>query len=182
MDKEIWKDINGYEGLYKVSSFGNIKSLSRTFSFGNRGSKRLIPDKIIKPNIIGHKYLQIGLSKNGKRKMFYLSRIVANAFLPNPENKPEVNHIKGKHQNEYWNLEWVTKLENMSDASKRGLMVHTGLKGEKSSSSKLTEQHVTKIRNLYKTGKFEQKKIKNLFGVSATTVCQIVNRQTWTHI
>ena len=96
---EIWKDVVGYEGLYKVSSFGNVLSVKRGI-YLNKKSKRS-----------GHLY--IGLSKNNVRKNKYVHRLVAIAFIPNPENKPEVNHINGNPKdNNLYNLEWNTRYEN----------------------------------------------------------------------
>ena len=108
MIEEIWKDIEGYEGLYQVSSEGRIKSLSRLTSNG-----RKIAEKILKPSNNGWGYLQVILCKDGKHINHRIHRLVAQAFIPNPENKPEVNHIdENKENNNVDNLEWVTSKEN----------------------------------------------------------------------
>lgn len=100
MEKEIWKDIAGYEGLYQVSNFGRIKSLRSKIILASLSSKS--------------GYCYVGLAKNGMNKQKSVHRLVALAFIPNSENKPEVNHIDGnKHNNTVKNLEWVTKSENM---------------------------------------------------------------------
>lgn len=95
---EIWKDIENYEDLYQVSNLGNIKSLKR--------------NKILKP-AFNKSYLQIGLYKDGKRKFFLIHRLVAEAFLPNEDELPEVDHISGdKTDNRVANLQWITNIEN----------------------------------------------------------------------
>lgn len=106
--QEIWKDIEGYEGLYQVSNLCNIK--------------RLNSGRILKQCKNTYGYLQVGLSKKGKLKMFCVHILVARAFIPNPENKSQVNHIDGdKENNNIDNLEWVSQEENLIHAFKTGL-------------------------------------------------------------
>ena len=96
--KEIWKDILGYEGLYQVSNFGRVKSLKR---------KWVIKDKILKPTKNRNGYIMIILCKKSMRKNILLHRLVAEAFLPNPHNLPQVNHKdEQKNNNVVTNLEW----------------------------------------------------------------------------
>ena len=104
--KEIWKDIAGYKN-YKISSFGRVKSLNFN------GSKK---QKILVPYCV-NEYLRIRLFENKKQKSFGVHRLVAMAFIPNPDSKPEVNHIDGdKKNNKVNNLEWVTSSENVQHA------------------------------------------------------------------
>lgn len=113
--KEIWKDIPGYEGLYQVSSLGNIKSLDRHVC-DNRGYNKLYSKKLT-PFYNGRGYLKIGLSKNNKRMYFRVNRLVAESFVPNPDNNPHVNHKNGiKEDNRASNLEWVSISENLKHA------------------------------------------------------------------
>ena len=118
--KEIWKDIKGYEGLYQISSFGNVKSLDR-YIINKNGDKQYFPGKYLTQGISDN-YLKVILSKNNKQRTFRVHILVARAFIPNPENKPEVNHIDGnKKNNKVNNLEWNTRSENELHAYKNGL-------------------------------------------------------------
>ena len=123
IDQEIWKDIDSLEGYYQVSNYGRIRSLDR-YTKHSEGHLRLSKGKILKPRI-NHKrngYLEVGLKKDGIEFRRKIHRLVAEAFLPNPECKPQVNHIDGdKSNNCVSNLEWVTDLENKQHAWKTGL-------------------------------------------------------------
>lgn len=104
---EIWKDVKGYEGLYKVSNKGNIKSFYKSKT------------RILKPSKDKDGYLRIDLYKDGKSKTFQLHRLIAIEFIPNPENKPEVNHInEDKTKNNIENLEWATHRENINHGTR----------------------------------------------------------------
>ncbi len=105
---EIWKDIKGYEGLYKIGSLGNIKN-------HNTG-------KILKPSPNSKGYLHVTLSKNNIHKTTKIHNTVASHFIENPENKSQVNHKDGiKTHNWKDNLEYSTPLENVRHAIKMGL-------------------------------------------------------------
>lgn len=112
MENEIWKDVVGYEGWYQVSNLGRVKSLPRQVIHGesivNRSSKML-------KQTINHKgYLMVTLCRNRHRKSFTTHRLVAEAFIPNPYNKPEVDHINTvKDDNRVENLRWATTWENI---------------------------------------------------------------------
>lgn len=111
--KEIWKTIQGYENRYEVSNLGRVKSLERIDRYN-----RKIEEKILAPRKHTGGYLRVQLSK----KDFYIHRLVAEAFIPNPENKSQVNHIDGnKRNNRVDNLEWNTPLENNLHAIRTGL-------------------------------------------------------------
>ncbi|MCT4402561.1 NUMOD4 domain-containing protein [Leuconostoc suionicum] len=113
---EIWKDIIGYEGLYQVSTLGRVKSVEKTRAYINRGKKRNFhrKERILKLANGRGDYKLITLSKNDNSKTFRVHRLVAQAFIPNPENKPQVNHIdEDKSNNSLNNLEWVSSYENM---------------------------------------------------------------------
>lgn len=107
---EEWKDIEGYEGIYQISNLGNVKSL------------KYHKEKRIKSNKNRNGYLKIGLILNGKRKHISIHRLVAKAFIPNPNSLPEVNHIDGnKENNKVENLEWNNRKQNSLHAYKTGL-------------------------------------------------------------
>lgn len=112
--KEIWKDIVGFSGLYKVSNLGRIKSVDKKVN--NNGGLQHREERILKTRLNRHGYLQVVLSKN-KSYTKTIHRMVAEAFIPNIKNKPQINHIDGdKTNNCVSNLEWATRQENMQHA------------------------------------------------------------------
>ena len=115
---EVWKDVKGYEGLYQVSNFGNVKILSRRVVNHKSGSTRLMQEKLMNPFDNGHGYLVVSLRKGGKRKNHYVHRIVAEAFIANQNNKLPVNHKdRNTKNNSVTNLEWCTQQENVAYAA-----------------------------------------------------------------
>lgn len=123
--REIWKDIKCYENLYQVSNLGRVRSLDH---YGSNGvSMILYRGKILKPWFDGRgNYLQVTLSKDNKHKKHQVHRLVAETFLPNIENKREVNHKNAiKTDNRLDNLEWVTSKENKEHAKAMGLYPKT---------------------------------------------------------
>lgn len=103
---EVWKDIKGYEGYYQVSNLGEVRSIGHKWQ--RKGIHKI---KLHQNHDAG--YLLADLHKNGKYKSYMVHRLVAQAFIPNPDNKPEVNHKDGnKKNNNVENLEWNTKSEN----------------------------------------------------------------------
>ena len=110
--EEEWRDIKGYEGLYQVSNLGRVRSLDR-YVQTKKGNKSFHKGKILIGTDTGHGYMKVSLLYNGRRKSVFVHRLVAEAFIPNPKNKPEVNHINCiKNDNRVVNLEWVTSSEN----------------------------------------------------------------------
>lgn len=120
--KEIWKDIEGYEG-YQVSNLGRVRSLDRIDS-----NNHPLKGVILKPYISNSGYLLVGLYKQQKRDRKLLHRLVAEAFIPNPENKPEIDHINtdktdntvflnedGSVNYDKTNLRWTTRKENINN-------------------------------------------------------------------
>ena len=112
MKNEIWKDIAGYEGWYQVSNMGRVRSLDRITS-----KNRLIKGEIRKLSVTQHGYLNVSLNKNGVSKTYSVHKLVATAFLENPENKPCIDHIDTcKTNNKVENLRWVTHRENINNS------------------------------------------------------------------
>lgn len=111
---ELWADIEGYEGLYKVSSFGRVNSLEKIDGNGNKRKP-----KILKPVFTADGYQKVRLYKNGIKKWAAVHRLVANAFIPNYLCKPQINHIdENPCNNRLENLEWVTAKENANWGSR----------------------------------------------------------------
>lgn len=134
MIEEQWKDIVGYEGLYQISNFGRVKSICRLVNTKSKGkeTKRHIYEKILKNCINGCGYEYVCLSKKGKTKKHRIHRLVGEYFIPNPFNKPQLNHIDGnKLNNNINNLEWCNNSENMQHAVKMGLWRNPKLIGKK---------------------------------------------------
>lgn len=111
---EIWKDIEGFEGLYQVSNLGNIKSLSRIYFSGNRhNTKKYVEEHILTPRKTKTGYCRVMFVKDGKKQDYYIHRIVALTFLQNPDNLPDVNHKdENKENNSVDNLEFCTRKYN----------------------------------------------------------------------
>ncbi len=167
---EEWRIVLGYEGLYQVSNEGNVRSL-------NYGKVR-----ILKPATNKKGYLQVSLSKNNISKSFIVHRLVALTFIPNPDNKPQVNHINSiKTDNRIENLEWNTCKENIKHAFQNGLT--SGKKGELHNDVKLTELEVLEIRKIYSEGNVSYRELAKIFDkVKVGTIFSIVHRKTWKHI
>ena len=125
--KEIWKNIDDYNGDYQVSNYGNIRSF-----------KRCKAGKLMSPAVLDTGYVIVGIRKNGHKDFHYIHRLVAQAFIDNPDNKPEVNHIGGnKANNSVDNLEWSTSTENKRHAIDTGLRDEVAQKISKANSKQV---------------------------------------------
>ena len=177
LKNEIWKDIEGFEGIYQISDLARIKSLSRYVIMKNN-LPVLKKERILKP-AYAYGYALIGLSKNKVSKSFSIHRLVAQSFIPNPENKPEVNHkypLLSKSFNSLWNLEWTTKSENTAHAVKNKLF--KAYYGEKSHASKLTEKEVLEIR----ASNLKQVELAKIYNIDQTTISIIKTRKIWANL
>lgn len=162
---EIWKDITGYEGLYACSNLGRIK-------------KGL---KIRKTQITNRGYERVNLCKNGAVRRFSMHQIVAKTFIPNPDNKKQVNHLNGiRNDNRSENLEWCTQSENQTHAFKIGLQ--KGNIGENNGRSKISNSDALYIRQEYDKNTGSIKKLSEIFNVSTKTIRRIISNQTFYNI
>lgn len=120
MEKEEWKNIPDYDGLYQGSTFGRVRSVDRVIEIVINGitQKRLVRGKVLTGGQNGHGYIFVYLSKNGKVSRFYIHRLIAITFIPNPCNYPCVNHKDENPQNNrVENLEWCTQKYNANYGS-----------------------------------------------------------------
>lgn len=161
MEKQ-WKDVPGYEGLYLVSSLGEIKSLWR----------KTKPHELIKTWPNSHGYSYAVLSRGGKVKKVTIHRLVAIAFCPGrSSDKWQVNHKNGiKSDNSAKNLEWCTPTQNRRHALSTGLVT----------CAKLKSSDIPIIRKM-SDDKIKQKDIAAKFGVNRKTIWLILNNRAWTH-
>lgn len=181
---EQWKDIVGYVGIYKISDFGRVKRLKKD-KIRRWTRDKKVTDKISKPCFDKDFYLRIGLYHNKTAKTIKIHRLVATHFIPNPENKPEVNHVgkraDGKEGNKLDNraisLRWATKEENRLHAILNGLRID---KGQNNNSAKLTDEQVLEIRGLHPNKNFSQ--IAREYNVHQSTISRIIKRTQWKHI
>jgi len=170
--KEIWKDVVGYEGIYKVSSLGRLMSILPSRK-GPRGWK------IVEGSINNCGYFVTSIVGD-KKDIKTIHRLVCIAFVPNPENKPHVNHKDGnKQNNNVENLEWCTHKENINHAHKIGLMACQ--KGVKNPRAKIKNSDVVKIRLLHLNG-MNLKSLAKIFPISVSTISKIINKKQWAHI
>lgn len=189
MVEEIWKDIPGYEGKYKASNLGRIKSLDRKFEFDTwilnqhmkapvlRKRTKTVIGKIKTLSNGGHGYKVCNL---GLKNLNSVHRLVAMAFINNTENKRCVNHKNGiKADNRVENLEWATYLENLVHAHKTGLNKNHG---NSHFQSKLTKKDVQHIRDEYFYNDKKHGIIKTLaigYGLNQSVVSNIVNYKSY---
>ena len=119
MENEIWRPVKGFEGLYEVSSLARVRSLDRAV-LGINGSTRIIKGKILNQTVNAYGYYSVGLYRDGKGLNRRVHRIFAEAFIPNPENKPCIDHInRDTKDNRIENLRWCTQKENMNNPHTR---------------------------------------------------------------
>lgn len=170
--KEIWKPVVGWEGWYKVSNKGRVKRIKL-------GRGRLKP-RILDGHLNNKGYIRVILTRNNKTKDLYAHRLVAQAFISNPDNKPEVNHKDGQRTfNWPSNLEWMTRLENV----RHGInTLKTQITGEKHPNSKLKNKDILEIRGIISLGCYSLTEIGQMFGVSGKNIHAIKAGKTWRHI
>lgn len=146
--KEIWKPIVGYEGLYEVSNFGRVKGLERMVK-GRYGNLRFQKETMRKIQINNRGYCTVRLCKDGNYKYYFVHRLVAEAFIPNDDKTLEVNHKDEDKLNNYaFNLEWVTRKENMNYGNTQNKIHNKPTKENKYQKSKRNQ--IRKQRELSK--------------------------------
>lgn len=176
---EQWKQISGYEGFYEVSNLGRVRSVRRTFTRSD-GKVKTFQGKILSPGKKTNGYLFVGFSRIGKRKAHHIHRLVASAFIPNPEDKPFVNHKNlDKSDNRASNLEWVTHSQNIQHAKDNG--VYDQYKGEGHWLTTLTDDEVIEIFRRAHNGEL-QSDIAQDYGISQTAVSRIKRHVAWSHV
>lgn len=164
---EVFKEIKGFEGRYEISNLGNVKSL--------------LTGKLMKLGITPFGYLRVNLryANCRKYKSYFVHRLVASAFIPNPKNYKEVNHKDSNRQNnKVTNLEWCTREENIRHSFKFGNASNKGLRNP---NAKLNLEDVEAIKALAKTNRFYHKKIAKFFRISSSMVDNIVKGNNWSN-
>lgn len=175
--QEIWKDIPDTNGLYSASNMGRFKrtGVSIIDSIGRVQCHR---EKILKKSYYSNGYERVRICVNGCGKDLLAHRILAILFIPNPDDKSEVNHINGtKADNRLDNLEWVTPKENSKHSLQNGLAIS----GSRSHFSKLTEVDVIEIRRLLSLN-ITGRKIAKMFSVSPSLISNINTNKKWQFI
>ena len=166
---EIWHWVKGYENIYQISNLARVKSFQKG------------KVKILQPILNNSGYLSVRLYKNGKSKVLKVHRLVAENFIPNPKNKPEVDHIDGcKINNAVENLRWVTSSENTQAALETGALKT----GSENPNSKLTADDVKYIRSVYKEcdEEFGAKALAKKFNISYDTIYNIIKNIVYTDV
>jgi hypothetical protein len=179
-NQEIWLPISSFEGFYLISSLGRVQSLPRVI-YEHNGKPRRIKGRIVTPKRTG-KYLGVHLFKNAQGKRHYLHRLVAEAFIPNPENKPCVNHKDfDRDNNRVENLEWVTHEENtLHSAAADRLGAVTPKRGSECHSARFNDETVAQIRREWRRGQTAE--FARRYGVTWRAMDMLIRGRTWRHI
>jgi hypothetical protein len=176
MEEEIWQDIPGHEGYFQVSNLCNFRSL---YTWTWCGLFKRPKPFLLKPTGMKNWYPMISLGFKGfnNRDIYYVHRLIASIFIPNPFNLPEVNHVDGDKTNyKISNLEWSERLDNMHHAFITKLIPIRN--GSKTSMAKLTEKEAFEIFNSTDL----QDILALCYGVSTTVISSIKNGFTWNHV
>lgn len=181
---EIWKDVQNFVGKYQVSNCGRVRSLPRVIDNG-KGWRKPYPGVVLKPKEMKTGYQQVTL---GRHKYATIHRLVAQAFLENPNGFREVNHKDGvKTNNHVENLEWCSRHLNIRHAMKNGLYDEArksqakAVGGVQNYLAKLNDSRVKEIRQKHKQG-FGLTMLAKEYGVTIWTIRDVVNNKSWRHV
>lgn len=170
---EVWKKVEGFEN-YEISNYGRLKGLEVTTKFGI--GFKTYPERICTFWYDKKGYQYFTFLVNGKTKHKLIHRLVSIAFIDNPLNKPQVNHINGiKSDNRVENLEWNTSKENIKHAINTGLTKTSGVNNYR---SKLTEEDVLNIRN----SNLKQKELQEIYNVAQGVISRIKLNKTYKNV
>lgn len=175
---EEWKSIPKYEDRYEVSNYGRIRSKERKVKT-SEGYFQKRKSKVRKLSKDDNGYFKVTLQGNGSPESFFVHRLVAELFVPNPESLPVVHHKDGDtSNNKSENLEWVSRKKNTRRAVTNGEYKT----GEEHHRSQLTKENVLDIRRMYYTTGYTQKDLADEFGVTRSNISSIVTGRTWTSV
>lgn len=179
---ETWIEIHDFPN-YMISNHGRVWRQEKETIFKN-GVKRTFKEQYISICYTKTGYCIVRLSNNGVKKTKYIHRLVAEHFIENKLNKPEINHIDGdKKNNRFSNLEWCTSKENKIHGWKNKLYnPHSNMQGENHGNHKLKEKEVIEIRRLYDNRMKTLKELSLMFKTPNSTIQKIVYRKTWKHL
>lgn len=174
---ENWKDIKGYEGFYQVSDLGRVKSLERDV-FNQHGTvNRHIEEKILVPVSSNRGYSFVNLHKNGKSKIILVHRLVAMAFIENPENKPQVNHIdEVKTNNAVFNLEWCDCQYNINYGTRTERMLQNRRSFKLENNPRAKAVFCEELNKKFDCAKRAEEEL----GISVSSICQACKGKTKT--
>ena len=170
LPNEEWRDVKNYEGHYKVSNLGRIKGIIISL-------KGILLEENLRAFSKTKGYYTVPLYKNNIAKSYRINRLVAQAFIPNPYNLPQVNHKNlNKLDNQVENLEWCDQSYNMQHARINKIF------SKPLGNRKINEIQAKEIKDLWKTGKYTQDKIGKMYNLAGSTISYIVNNKRWKEI
>ena len=180
MEQEVWKDIKNFEGTYKISNKGRVKSYDKVIKRKD-GVEYFKKGRILKPTYYSNGYRQLTIYKKSKRYDFIHHRVVAEHFIKNPYELPVIDHRNGlKDDNRAENLVWCTQKYNVRKAIV-GKRDDSYLKGEKSHTTKHEKWKIVRAKNLFHLG-FGRNFISNILGIPRTTLYYITSNKTWSDV